>query len=136
VRRPFPEYGTTTCHKYFSLSQTRSTHKVKLYYNMKADKRSVTPLEPRECDVLCGQDNNLGQTLGNRLFRKTLYKYLPQYCEIHAPRERSKIITDIITTMKTRYGSRFIAKKWNRIAGKYYWEELNECQKRNKISHA
>jgi hypothetical protein len=109
--------------------------KVKLYHMM-ADKRSVTPLERRECDVLCGQDNNLDQTLGNRIFRQTLFEYLPQYSENRTPRERSKIITDILTTMKTSYGSRFIARKWCRIAGEYYWEELTEYQKRNKVSHA
>jgi hypothetical protein len=103
---------------------------------MMVDRRYVTSLEPREYDVLCGKDNNLDQTRGNQLFRQILFEFLAEYRENTVRSDRARINSNIIATMKTRYGSRFIAKKWNKITGSNYWEELSEDKIKDKVSHA
>lgn len=88
-------------------------------------------LEPHAFDVKCGKEKTYHKHPGNIAFARTIAKYSAKYSCAQKRRHRMSITTEILCSMKSRFGSRFL--KRTKSGG---WREISDLVARDKISHA
>lgn len=96
--------------------------------------KEVKPVdEPKEFDVLCGQDRAGASHPGNVAYKKLIDDSVDKYQLSKTKHERMTITRNIIKELKAKYGSRFIRRSKVFPEG---WEEITDSMAKDKVSHA
>ncbi|GAX09411.1 hypothetical protein FisN_6Lh215 [Fistulifera solaris] len=95
--------------------------------------RAVIYDTPVDSDVLCGQDKNLKNHPGNKIFDSMVKSEATRYQGASSKQEKMDISQEIVTNMRKRYNSRFL-KKFT-VNGKEFWKEISDAKARDKVTH-
>ena len=106
----------------------------------------MTPIEaPKAADILCGKDKTFGKHPGNMLYRDLIESKALDYANAVYKLDKMKLTTEIVDTMVSDYGSRFLRPigpqhSISNVDGSlwcvYGWEEISLTAARDKTSHA
>jgi hypothetical protein len=109
---------------------------------------------PKAADILCGKDKTFGKHPGNMLYRDLIEAKALDYASAVYKLDKMKLTTEIVATMVTEFGSRFLrpvgipniadnasstgttTADGNASSTMIGWEEISLTAARDKTSHA